>query len=82
MNRELHVLTHKSFLECSASIIGGMIRNFILQAADDDNRRKITRIRKRKHSEMIESLNSHSSAEDERTALEKEHEEVIYIDNI
>ncbi|VDK74126.1 unnamed protein product [Onchocerca ochengi] len=51
-------------------------------AADDDNRRKITRIRKRKHSEMIESLNSHSSAEDERTALEKEHEEVTKVKHI
>ncbi|EFO23589.1 histone acetyltransferase MYST1 [Loa loa] len=48
----------------------------------DDGRRKITRVRKRKHIEMIESPNLHPSIEDERTALEKEHEEVTKVKHI
>lgn len=78
LNRHFHFLAYRLFLECSTSVGGSweMIRNSILQTSVDDGRRKITRVRKRKHIEMIESPNSHSTVEDERTALEKEHEEV------
>ncbi|MCP9265565.1 Histone acetyltransferase [Dirofilaria immitis] len=48
----------------------------------DNNRSTVTRVRKRKHIETSESLNPHSSVEDEKTALEKEHEEVTKVKHI
>uniref|UniRef100_A0A915PIL3 Histone acetyltransferase n=1 Tax=Setaria digitata TaxID=48799 RepID=A0A915PIL3_9BILA len=56
--------------------------NFVLQSSADNSRRKITRVRKRKHIEMIESSNPRSNLEDERAALEKEHEEVTRVKHI
>ncbi|EJW84450.1 myst histone acetyltransferase 2 [Wuchereria bancrofti] len=56
--------------------------NYTLQTSVHDDRRKITRVRKRTHIDMIESPNSHSSIDDERTALEKEHEQVTRVKHI
>ncbi|VDN03964.1 unnamed protein product, partial [Thelazia callipaeda] len=48
----------------------------------DDGQIKTKRMRKRKHFEHSESPNGHSVLEEERNALEKEHEEVTRVKHI